>query len=67
MHYVPTPEGAFDSVEQIMRDVNCGWFLRYAHAVGASMFFFAVYIHMFRGMYYGSYKAPREVCGSSAC
>ena len=44
-----------------MRDVNCGWFLRYLHAVGASMFFLAVYIHLFRGMYYGSYKAPREV------
>jgi quinol-cytochrome oxidoreductase complex cytochrome b subunit len=61
MHYVPTPESAFDSVEKIMRDVNFGWFLRYAHAVGASMFFLAVYIHLFRGMYYGSYKAPREV------
>jgi ubiquinol-cytochrome c reductase cytochrome b/c1 subunit len=61
MHYVPTPEHAFDSVEEIMRDVNWGWFLRYAHAVGASMFFFAVYIHLLRGMYYGSYKAPREV------
>ena len=52
---------AFGSVESIMRDVNAGWFLRYAHANGASMFFIAVYIHMFRGMYYGSYKAPREV------
>ena len=44
-----------------MRDVNYGWMLRYLHANGASMFFFAVYIHMFRGIYYGSYKAPREV------
>ena len=44
-----------------MRDVNYGWLLRYAHANGASMFFFAVYIHMFRGLYYGSYKAPREL------
>ena len=61
MHYVPTPEGAFDSVEKIMRDVNWGWMLRYAHAVGASMFFLAVYIHTLRGLYYGSYKAPREV------
>ena len=61
MHYVPTPEHAFDSVEIIMRDVNWGWFLRYSHAVGASMFFVAVYIHLFRGMYYGSYKAPREI------
>ena len=52
---------AFDSVEHIMRDVNWGWLLRYTHAVGASMFFLAVYIHTFRGMYYGSYKAPREV------
>jgi ubiquinol-cytochrome c reductase cytochrome b subunit len=61
MHYVPTPQGAFDSVEKIMRDVNWGWLLRYSHAVGASMFFLAVYIHTFRGLYYGSYKAPREV------
>ena len=49
------------SVEHIMRDVNYGWLLRYAHSNGASMFFFAVYIHIFRGVYYGSYKAPREV------
>jgi len=55
MHYVPTEDGAFDSVEKIMRDVNWGWLLRYAHAVGASMFFVAVYIHTFRGLYYGSY------------
>ncbi|MGB6906658.1 MAG: cytochrome b/b6 [Methyloceanibacter sp.] len=61
MHYVATPELAFDSVEHIMRDVNWGWLLRYTHAVGASMFFLAVYIHTFRGLYYGSYKAPREV------
>ena len=61
MHYVPTAEGAFDSVEKIMRDVNWGWLLRYTHAVGASMFFLAVYIHTFRGLYYGSYNAPREV------
>ncbi len=52
---------AFDSVEAIMRDVNWGWLLRYLHANGASLFFFAAYIHMFRGMYYGSYKEPREV------
>ena len=52
---------AFDSVENIMRDVNYGWLMRYMHANGASMFFLAVYIHMFRGLYYGSYKAPREV------
>ena len=61
MHYVPSAEGAFDSVEKIMRDVNWGWLLRYAHAVGASMFFVAIFIHTFRGLYYGSYKAPREV------
>ena len=61
MHYVPTPDHAFDSVEHIMRDVNWGWLLRYTHAVGASMFFLAAYIHTLRGLYYGSYKAPREV------
>jgi ubiquinol-cytochrome c reductase cytochrome b/c1 subunit len=52
---------AFNSVETIMRDVNYGWLLRYVHSNGASMFFLAAYIHMFRGMYYGSYKEPREV------
>ncbi len=61
MHYTPHVDMAFDSVEHIMRDVNYGWLLRYLHANGASMFFIAVYIHIFRGMYYGSYKAPREV------
>jgi ubiquinol-cytochrome c reductase cytochrome b subunit len=62
MHYVPNADLAFDSVEtNIMREVNYGWLLRYVHATGASMFFLAVYIHMFRGIYYGSYKAPREV------
>src|SRR5882757_2237046 len=61
MWYYATADGAFDSVEHIMRDVNAGWFLRYAHATGASMFFIVVYIHMFRGLYYGSYKAPREM------
>ena len=61
MHYTPHADLAFDSVEHIMRDVNYGWLLRYMHANGASMFFIAVYIHIFRGMYYGSYKAPREV------
>ncbi len=61
MHYTPHVDYAFNSVEHIMRDVNWGWFLRYAHANGASMFFVAVYIHMLRGLYYGSYKAPREV------
>ena len=61
MHYTPDTTLAFDFVEQIMRDVNWGTVLRYAHANGASMFFLAVYIHIFRGMYYGSYKEPREV------
>jgi quinol-cytochrome oxidoreductase complex cytochrome b subunit len=61
MHYTPHEAMAFNSVEHIMRDVNYGWLLRYLHANGASMFFLAVYIHMFRGMYYGSYKEPREV------
>ena len=61
MHYTPETTMAFNSVEHIMRDVNYGWLLRYAHANGASMFFLAVYIHIARGMYYGSYKDPREV------
>jgi quinol-cytochrome oxidoreductase complex cytochrome b subunit len=62
MHYIPNADLAFNSVEgRIMREVNYGWLLRYLHANGASMFFLAVYIHMFRGLYYGSYKAPREV------
>ena len=61
MHYTPQVDMAFGSVEHIMRDVNYGWMLRYLHMNGASFFFIAVYIHMFRGMYFGSYKAPREV------
>ena len=61
MHYTPHVDYAFASVEHIMRDVNYGWLMRYLHANGASMFFVAVYIHMLRGMYYGSFKAPREV------
>ncbi|KZL18045.1 Cytochrome b/c1 [Pseudovibrio axinellae] len=61
MHYTPNDTMAFASVEHIMRDVNYGWLMRYLHANGASMFFIAVYIHMFRGMYYGSYKEPREI------
>ena len=61
MHYTPHVDLAFSSIEHIMRDVNYGWLIRYAHANGASFFFIAVYIHMFRGLYYGSYKAPREV------
>ncbi|MFZ5739228.1 ubiquinol-cytochrome c reductase cytochrome b/c1 subunit [Rhodopseudomonas thermotolerans] len=61
MHYTPHVDLAFDSVERIVRDVNYGWLLRNMHAAGASMFFIAVYVHMLRGLYYGSYKAPREV------
>ncbi|MGA2042262.1 MAG: cytochrome b/b6 [Roseiarcus sp.] len=61
MHYTPESTMAFDSVEHIMRDVNYGWLMRYLHSNGASMFFLAVYMHIFRGIYYGSYKAPREV------
>lgn len=61
MHYAPATSLAFDSVEHIMRDVNSGWLMRYLHANGASFFFIAVYIHIFRGLYYGSYKAPREL------
>jgi len=61
MHYYASADGAFNSVEHIMRDVNAGWLLRYAHANGASFFFIVVYIHIFRGLFYGSYKAPREL------
>ncbi|MEH6546537.1 MAG: cytochrome b N-terminal domain-containing protein, partial [Sneathiella sp.] len=61
MHYTPHVDMAFESVEHIMRDVNFGWLLRYMHSNGASMFFIVVYLHIFRGMYYGSYKAPREL------
>lgn len=61
MHYVPNDKLAFDSIEHIRRNVNYGWLIRNVHAVGASMFFVAVYIHIARGLYYGSYKAPREV------
>ena len=61
MHYTPDADLAFASVEHIMRDVNAGWALRYVHMNGASLFFIAVYAHIFRGLYYGSYKAPREI------
>jgi ubiquinol-cytochrome c reductase cytochrome b subunit len=61
MHYTPHIDLAFCSVEHIMRDVNSGWLIRYMHANGASMFFIAVYCHIFRGLYYGSYLAPREL------
>lgn len=61
MHYAANGEIAFDSVEHIMRNVNSGWLFRYLHANGASFFFIVVYIHIFRGLYFGSYKAPREM------
>jgi ubiquinol-cytochrome c reductase cytochrome b subunit len=61
MSYVPTAEGAFASVEYIMRDVEYGWMLRYMHSTGASAFFLVVYLHMFRGLMYGSYQKPREL------
>ena len=61
MHYTPHIDLAFSSVEYIMRDVNNGWFIRYVHANGASMFFIVVYCHIFRGLYYGSYMTPREL------
>jgi quinol-cytochrome oxidoreductase complex cytochrome b subunit len=59
MHYTPHADLAFDSVEYIMRNVNRGWLVRYVHSNGASMFFIAVYIHIARGIYYGSYCHPR--------
>jgi len=61
MHYTPNTEMAFESVERIMRDVNFGWAIRFVHMNGASFFFIVVYIHIFRGLYYGSYKSPREL------
>ncbi|MBQ4874582.1 MAG: cytochrome b N-terminal domain-containing protein [Rickettsiaceae bacterium H1] len=61
MQYTPQIEHAFDSVERIMRDVDYGWLIRYTHANGASFFFIVVYLHIFRGFYYGSYKSPREL------
>ena len=67
MHYSAHVDMAFGSVEKIMRDVNSGWLLRYLHSNGASMFFVAVYIHIFRGLYYGSYKAPRELLWILGC
>ena len=61
MNYVPTDERAFAAVEYIMRDVNYGWLVRYLHSTGASAFFVVTYIHMYRALAYGSYKAPREL------
>ena len=67
MHYTADTTLAFDAVEKIMRDVNSGWLIRYLHANGASFFFIAVYIHIGRGLHYGSYKAPREVLWLLGC
>ena len=67
MHYAADTTLAFNSVEKIMRDVNSGWLLRYLHSNGASFFFIAVYIHISRGLYYGSYKAPRELLWVLGC
>ncbi|MEY2625875.1 MAG: hypothetical protein RL412_1650, partial [Pseudomonadota bacterium] len=61
MHYKPSEAAAFDSVEYIMREVEWGWLIRYMHSTGASFFFIVVYLHMFRAMIYGSYRAPREL------
>ena len=61
MHYTAHVDHAFNSIEHIMRNVNHGWLIRYIHMNGASFFFIVVYIHIFRGLYYGSYKAPREL------
>ena len=61
MHYIAHADMAFESIEHIMRDVNYGWLIRYIHSNGASMFFLAVYVHIFRSLFYGSYKSPREV------
>lgn len=61
MNYAAIESAAFDSVDRIMRDVNFGWLIRYIHMNGAHFFFFIVYIHIFRGLYFGSYKAPREI------
>jgi quinol-cytochrome oxidoreductase complex cytochrome b subunit len=61
IHYAPNSNLAFQAIERVMRDVNSDWLIRYLHANGASMFFIGVYIHIFRGLYYGSFKAPREI------
>ena len=72
MHYKPDAAKAFESVEYIMRDVPWGWLVRYMHSTGASAFFIVVYLHMFRGLLYGSYRKPRELvwifgCGIFLC
>ena len=67
MHYKPDAEKAFASVEYIMRDVPWGWLVRYMHSTGASAFFIVVYLHMFRGLLYGSYRKPRELVWLFGC
>ena len=67
MHYKPDAELAFASVEYIMRDVPFGWLVRYLHSTGASMFFVVVYMHMFRGVIYGSHREPRELVWLIGC
>ena len=61
MFYTPEVDHAFESVQHIMRDINYGWLIRYMHSNGASFFFLVVYVHMFRGIYYGSFNKPREI------
>jgi len=67
MHYKPDAQRAFESVEYIMRDVPWGWLVRYMHSTGASAFFIVVYLHMFRGLMYGSYRKPRELLWIFGC
>ena len=67
MHYKPDADNAFASVEYIMRDVPWGWLVRYMHSTGASAFFIVVYMHMFRGLIYGSYRKPRELVWLFGC
>ena len=67
MNYKPDATKAFESVEYIMRDVEWGWLIRYMHSTGASMFFVVVYLHMFRGLMYGSYRKPRELLWIFGC
>jgi len=67
MNYKPDAAHAFDSVQSIMRDVRWGWLIRYLHSTGASMFFVVVYLHMFRGLMYGSYRKPRELLWILGC
>ena len=65
MHYYASADGAFNSVEHIMRDVNAGWMMRYAHSNGASFFFIVIYIHIFRGLFYGATRRRARWCGCS--